>query len=310
MTYVRMVDEKECEMMNYMEISQRYNLKIDRHGAFGTLFGFEAGLVQEQRANWIVTVVRFLFKEPVSPEQLRTIDDAVRPFKTTAVLQQENRVVRIDLRMGLSTAKRKQAIDDTLRAATDAFTRAGLVQHTSCALCEEEGFDQIRLVNGIGMKVHDGCHQKLMDQVREMYKKIDSSTENLVKGYIFAIIGGLIGVIVNLLVMIYASYQLSLLYALIPAAAMFMYKAAKAPLRKEIPFVIAALSILMSLGMMVVLYYLIATGAGVTLGALLQGGWTEWPEAGTVFTTDLLTALLFSALGVFIMWRYLFKPRP
>ncbi len=295
--------------MNYMEISKVYNMKIDRQGAFGTLFGFEAGLVQEQRVNWVVTAVRFLFKDPVTQEQLRMIDDAVRPFKTTAVLQQENRVVRIDLRVTFSTAKRRKIVDDTLRAATDAFTRAGLVQHTSCALCEEEGFDQIRLVNGIGMKVHDACHQKLMDQVREAYKKIDTSTENLVKGYVFAIIGGLIGVVVNLLVMIYASYQLSLLYALIPAAAMFMYKAAKAPLRKEIPFVIAGLSILMSLGMMVLLYYLIATGAGITLGALLSGGWSEWPEASTVFMTDLFTALLFSALGVFIVWRYLFKPR-
>jgi len=295
--------------MMHTQMAKLYQLAADPKGAYGEIHGYEAGVFTEQRLNSYAAIVSFLFKSPLSAEQVAAVKTALLPFKVVPEIRQEGAVLLIPFFAPFFTAKVQERTDQVLRAATDAFVAVGAVQHAGCALCEQEGFDRLRLIRGLAMKTHDACHQKLMADVQAAYRKIDTSTTNLVKGYLWAIAGALVGAVVNLLVLIFSGYQFALLYALVPGAAMFMYKAAKAPLRKEIPFVLSILSVIVSAMMMLGVYQLIATGYETTLSVLLSGGVADWPEAGETFTSDILIAVLFSALGVLFLSRYIFKPR-
>jgi len=295
--------------MRHADIQKKYGLQGDRRGAFGNLYGYEAGVVTEQRIDTYYAVVNYLFKDPFTVEQGEAFKTAMKAVYASVAFQMDGKVVRMDLPGSLATKKKYERVDVLLRAAAAEFTRLGVRQHEGCGLCEGEGSDRLRLVRGLCMKTHDACHEKLMADVKEAYRKLDSSTENLAKGYFFAVSGALLGAIVNFVVNFYFGYQVVLLFALIPGAAMFMYKAAKAPLRKEIPFVIAGLSVVVSAVIIVLLYSLYAVSWGMTLSAFLRQGIPDIPDMMYYFVQDLGVATLFSLLGVMIIWRYLFKPR-
>ncbi|HAQ57324.1 MAG TPA: hypothetical protein DCR44_08060 [Acholeplasmatales bacterium] len=295
--------------MMHTQIASLYQLAVERTGAYGTIHGREAGVVTEVRFNNTAAVVSFLFKTPVSPESEADIRTALKPFKIVPELIQNNTVVRLPILSVFWTKKAQQQVDSALAVAVQTFDRLGLSPYDSCALCDQEGFDRVRLVRGIAMKTHDACHTKLMVNVQAAYRQIDTSTEHLLKGYIWAICGALLGALVNFFVNFYLEYQVVLLYALIPLFSMFMYKAAKAPLRKEIPFVLSGLSVVVSAGIIVLLYALYAASWGVTLDVFLNVGVEDVPAVMPYFLQDLGIATLFSLLGVSIVWRYLFTPR-
>ncbi|MCK7486602.1 MAG: hypothetical protein MZU97_14635 [Bacillus subtilis] len=54
------------------------------------------------------------------------------------------------------------------------------------------------------MRTHDACYEKLMADVAEHYRKLDSSTEHLGKGYVWAIAGLFLGAFVNFLINVYS----------------------------------------------------------------------------------------------------------
>lgn len=295
--------------MNHIQLAKLYDLANDRKGAWGAIHGFEAGIVTEQRFDSVVAVVRFLFKSPLTGEQSAAVREALSPFRIVPGSAQDGAVVVFPLAFVFVTKKVREQIDAIFRAVTDAFRASGCLQYEGCGLCEGDGFDRVRLVKGIAMKTHDACHEKLMGEVREAYRKIDASTENLAKGYGWAIGGAVIGGVVNFLVNYFLGYQVVLLYALVPGAAMFMYKAAKAPLRKEIPFVLAALSVVVSVVTILLLYTLYAQSWGLTLSVFLAEGIPDVPDILSLFVEEMTVAVLFSLLGVLIVWRYLFTPR-
>jgi len=295
--------------MMHSQVAKLYNLVSDRNGAYGVIDGYEAGVFTEQRFESVVAVVSFLFREPLTAEQDAAVKAALAPHRIVPGSRQDGRVVLIPLGFTFVTRKVREQVDRILRDATDAFRAAGAVQFDGCGLCEQDGFDRVRLIKGIAMKTHDACYEKLMTEVREAYRRIDGTTANLAKGSVWAVAGALLGALVNLLVNLFLGYQAVLVYAIIPAAAMFMYKAAKAPLRKEIPFALAALSVVVSVATIVLLYAIYAQSWGVSLAVFLADGVPDVQGALGMFVEELAMAALFGVLGVLIVWRYFFHPR-
>jgi hypothetical protein len=294
--------------MRHIDIQKKYTLQGDRKGAFGTIHGYEVGVVTDMRFDTVYAVVNYLFAAPLTLEQQASFLGSMKAVYANASFQMDGKAVSIDLPGGLATKKKLERADAVLRAAAAAFTALGVSQHEGCALCEGEGYDRVRLIRGFYMKTHDSCYDKLMDQVKEHYRQVDASTQNLGKGYLFAVCGALLGALVNFLAYYYGGYQVALLYALVPAGAMFMYKAAKAPLRKEIPFVLAGMSVVISVGLIFFIYNLFAVSWGMSLMEFITEGIPD-VDVLTLFVSDLVTALLFSVFGILIVWRYLFKPR-
>lgn len=306
--YTMKKPEDEHNNMTHFDIQKHYRLEADKHGAFGVLYGYEAGVISETRFDTYYAVVSFLFAAPLTATQQESVRTAMNTLHANVSFPLDGKVVRLDMPGSFATKRKFERADAILQAATTQFATLGLAQHAGCGLCEGDGFDRLRLVRGLAMKTHDACHEKLMEEVREHYRKIDTSTVNLGKGYLFAVGGATLGAIVNFLVYYFGGYQVVWLYALIPAAAMFFYKAAKAPQRKEIPFVIAGISVVASVIGIVLTYAMFAASWGVTLPVFLVEGLPD-VDVMTLFLTDLGVAFLFSVLGVLIVWRYLFKTR-
>lgn len=295
--------------MKFREIAHRFNMQVEHQGAFGTLYGYEVSIVTEQRWDFIVSNACYVFKNSFTNSEREVIQTALKPFKAPVSFVNEGRVVQIQIPGILPSNKNFQRLDNIFRTAASTFSSISAVKIDSCALCDQPGYDKLHLIRGLAMRTHHACYDKMVAKVKAEYAIIDATTTNLGKGYFFAIFGAAIGAIINLLVSLFSGYQFALLYALIPVISMYMYKKAKAPLRKEIPYVLAGISVAFSVVTVILLYYLIAYYNDISLSQLLTDGLVDFPNASTSFLTDMITGFLFGIIGVFIVWKYLFKPR-
>lgn len=295
--------------MRFKEIAQRFNMQIEPQGAFGTVYGYEVSIITEQRWDFIVSIACYLFKNPFSNQEQGNVQATLKPLNANVSFANEGRVVRIQLPGILPSNRNFQRLDNIFRTAANTFSTMEAFQIDSCALCNEPGYDKLHLIRNLAMRSHNNCYEKMIANIKAEYAIIDATTTNLGKGYFYALIGATIGVIINLLVVFISGYQFALLYALVPVISMFMYKKAKAPLRKEIPFVLAGISIVFSMITVLLLYLFIAYSYDISLSTLLSDGLTDFPNASVSFMTDMITGFLFGVIGVFIVWRYLYKPR-
>jgi prepilin signal peptidase PulO-like enzyme (type II secretory pathway) len=90
--------------------------------------------------------------------------------------------------------------------------------------------------------------------------------------------------------------MLAILYALIPLASFYGYKYGGAPKKSYVPILISMISLLIVVIMMVWLYGSIAATEGFTFSEAM-----DLQEFSASFFSDLLTSVLFLAIGVFFV---------
>ncbi len=293
----------------YPGLVQLYCLPVFDGGAVGTIHDHEASVVTERRKNGANTVVGYLFVRPLSEDEKGAIQTALIPFRTVPEFDQKDTLVRLPFSDVVYTHKVRERVDRTLIAAGEAFKTLGLVQYEGCALCEQPGFDRRQLVRGIAMRTHDACYDKLMADVAEHYRKLDSSTERLGKGYVWAIAGMFLGGFVKLMITLLTDFAYSALYAFIAVAALGFYRLAQAPLRKEIPYVMAVLSVLSTVVVILLIYWTYASSWGLTLSAFLIDGIPEEPDVMTYFIQEIFYGSFACVVAVSIMWSLFLRAR-
>jgi hypothetical protein len=127
-------------------------------------------------------------------------------------------------------------------------------------------------------------------------EELEKSNKGMGKSIVFAIGGAVVGAIPTLISILFFQYMLAILYALIPLASFYGYKYGGAPKKSYVPILISMISLLIVVIMMVWLYGSIAATEGFTFSEAM-----DLQEFSASFFSDLLTSVLFLAIGVFFV---------
>lgn len=188
-----------------------------------------------------------------------------------------------------------------LEVTAAALRERGLRPAETCPFCGQAGCDALALHGSGYVPVHQAC---VANQSQTVAAKAEENAVmgNYFTGFLGALLGGLVGVIPNVLAAVFLERIIALLYALIPLGAYYGYKLCKGKMNKGalvcaiissvinlfmVELVSQYIWISMEYGLVNVLDYLV-----VFVLALLDGE----------LTAGLLQGALFMALGLWISW--------
>lgn len=195
-----------------------------------------------------------------------------------------------------------------LDAAVNALRQNGVEPADTCAVCGASGVDSNCLIDTF-QPVHAACVRNLKEDTIAAAERNENQGSYLL-GIIGAILGMLLGLIPNVLSIVFGDRIWSLLFALVPLAAMFGYRKLKGKQNAAAIVIVVILSLIgvVVLECIINCIYLMQeyqVDFGAALSAILQFLFTG--EGIAAFVQDGLELFLFMALGIFISWRYVFQ---
>jgi len=122
-------------------------------------------------------------------------------------------------------------------------------------------------------------------------------------GMIGAVLGGILGTIANLIILYTTDIFFSLTFALIPLAMYYGYLFFRGRVFKKLPIVISVMSVLFAILLTLTYEYIVVINeyGTIPLWAFLKA--MLGPEVLPYLLQDLITPLIFIALGIWISWR-------
>lgn len=122
-------------------------------------------------------------------------------------------------------------------------------------------------------------------------------------GMLGAFVGGLVGTAANLLILYLTNIYFSLTFALIPLAIYYGYLYFKGRVFKQLPIVISVMSILFAIFLTLAYEYLIIVNeyGSIPFGPFLKA--MVGSDVLPYLLQDMVTPLIFIALGIWISWR-------
>ena len=144
----------------------------------------------------------------------------------------------------------------------------------------------------------------------EAQAKVEENENNgsYAMGILGALLGMLVGVAVNVLTIVFLQRYFSILFALVPVAAMFGYKLFKGKLNKVSIIIVLVLSVIaVPLMEFLALAFTIAKEYDIPVGMALDGTSQVFFQAEALkeLGPEMLKMLLFMVLGVFISFSFL-----
>ena len=223
----------------------------------------------------------------------------------SAVLNQGN-AIQFTYRFDNKSPQEQQFVRaaDAIAAALSAH---GLSPAATCAICGGGTPESLCMVNTY-QPVHGACMHQKVETVRE---QAEDNKENgsYLTGTLGAILGGLVGTILPLVMLIATDTLYALLFALVPLAAMFGYRKFKGKSDKISIVIVIVVSILavVLMAYAVIMYYIMQQ-MGVGLGTAMS--FVSRFMSGSDFA-ELLgqfwKGFLFMGLGIVVSWGYLTK---
>ncbi len=200
---------------------------------------------------------------------------------------------------------------EALNAAAASLRESGIAPPETCAISGAPGPDSFCLttLNG-ALGYRPVCAAAVRDQSAQTKEKIEDNQANgsYALGFVGALLGMLVGLIPNLLSIIYTDRIYGILFALVPLASMFGYKLFKGKMSKGSIAIVIVLSLL---GVVLIPYLEIVIMLVKDYGAPLNEALAytlqlfREPDVLSELGGELLQLLLFMALGIWIAWRYM-----
>lgn len=178
-----------------------------------------------------------------------------------------------------------------------------------CHLCKKAGATDTHFDES-GAKfvpVHTECkRQHIHTQLAEIEENEQSGSVG--RGMVGAVLGGIVGIIPSIITIVAFNYIFGYLMALIPLASYYGYKLFKGRLNRAVPYFISIISLVCSILMVLVYNYV---DLSIYLEEMLPiSDFIEimfLPEVLSECIGEYAQALLFCALGIFIMWQIISK---
>ncbi len=243
-----------------------------------------------------ILALQFVFDHQLTKDEFKAISKAqgapIARLESVALTQ--NAVV-LPL---LYKSTKPEKLNVYLTKITDAMKTSNLKNLNHCPFCGLEETDAQRVIKGSIVHVHDQCAKDFYEKVIERVEAEEKSVANLPKSLLFAVIGAIVGLIPTFISVLFFNYMLALLYALIPLASFYGFKKGGAAKNAYVPFVVAGISLVISLLFIVWIYQTGAASLGMTFAEML-----EVPQNRSEFIGDLGTSALFTGIGVLIVWK-------
>ncbi len=173
-----------------------------------------------------------------------------------------------------------------------------------CPLCgEKDDLDSHRIIGGMYVEVHDHCAKEFVSAASETVDTIKPNYSKLPGAILFALLMGFIGGLPAFLIYAFGNYFVGLLFAIIPFAAFWAYKKANGPKNWIAITIVSIISVIVPALYLIWLYDSIAfTYLSMTFSQALSDS-----EFSTAFFSDLGMSVLFSVIGIWISWNYMYK---
>lgn len=196
---------------------------------------------------------------------------------------------------GKTDAEFTQTFDALLASIANLAPQYQLGLPATCPLCKAGNCDSFALYNGYNQPVHAACVQNYAQKTHSDVQD-NVLNGNYLLGFVGALLGGLVGAIIPLLLLIFADYVIYFLFILVPVGAYTGYKLFKGKRTKvAIPIIIVA-----SLLLVPIISYLWIAGVNLM-------HYSEWPSISdyVFYLThysgafrEMLLVLLFVGLGI------------
>lgn len=200
---------------------------------------------------------------------------------------------------------------EALDTLTAALKESGINPPDTCALSGAARPDSLCLVplNG-ALSYRPVCAAAVRERDTKTREKIEDNKANgsYALGIVGALLGVLVGVVLNVLGIVFTERIYALLFALVPLAAMFGYKLCGGKMSKGSIAIVVLLSLLAVLLIpFAELSYYLVKEYGYALGEALATSAAAMTEPAFLseISGELIQLLLFMALGIWIAWRYI-----
>lgn len=275
----------------------------------GTWRGYAVSIWRSSGKRWFATAA---VRIPNLSGVRKTLKNAVKELgaKPGVVQQCTDTRAMFGFTLG-GTEDTRQSIQSSLDLMAATLHKVGIAPADSCAVSGLPAPDSLCLV-----RTKDGAYsyQPVMASViRSENAEVQKRTEeneadgSMVSGFVGAVLGMLVGVVLNLLTIIFLERVLALVFALVPLAAMFGYKLFKGKMNKGAIVIVLLLCLFAVLLMPYLeLVYYVVHDYGTSLGEALPACVQLYVENFSELTGELAQLLLFMGLGVFIAWRSMF----
>jgi len=248
----------------------------------------------------------FVMQTPIEESMRKIIQKAVHTTCRIGGFKQRNDVLYVFPNIA-PIQKAEVKLQKAETALTDAITTLKSFSFRTldhCFVCGEEKSEEEtvnRTFRQMYLPVHPSCAKELVQSAKQAVENEGTKTKNLPFSLLLGALGALIGLVPIFLGMLATGSVYAILYAAIPIAAMAGYKAGKAPKLAYATAIVIALSFLAMLFFEFWLWTSIASEAGLTLAGLIA----EYPDTTPLILEDLGISVLFTAIGVYLSWRFI-----
>ena len=246
--------------------------------------------------------IRFrLEKGPANRELSKEIRGQIKGWKELGVANGQFDPAAAFLSVMVSRLPEESAytLDRIFRAAAELMKEHGLVPPRTCPVCGQGECDCVALLRREYVPAHRDCVGSAVHET-EAQAEESLSKGSYLRGFVGAVIGGLVGALPSLLTILFLERMFVVLYALIPLAAYYGYKLLQGKMDKGamVCTVISGILNLFSLNFLVFVFQVRKLYGALPLGFLFT---TFFGNLGTVLP-DMILDFVFLALGIWICY--------
>ena len=223
-------------------------------------------------------------------------------------------ITKTSISFSFSFGKNDEAearLTERLDTMVAALRENGIAPADTCALSGAADPDSLCLVPRGSLYSFQPVNAALIRQQSTQTREQAQENEvngSYATGIVGAVLGMLVGLIPNLLTIVFTERIYGLLFALVPICAMFGYKLFKGKMGKASIAIVIVLSLL---GVVLIPYlelvYYLVKDSGFPLGQAFDIArlYMTEPEFLGALKGDLLQLLLFMVIGIAFAWRYM-----
>ena len=289
-----------------LEKFELMDFKVDGNSAVGYVNGYEVSCAFNKMIN---PPFFCLVCAHISEEKLGTVYKDLKSLKIPCFVFN---VTPFGVNFTLNALTYKKfllAVSGVIGYVADVLRKNDCSDSNYCPITGEEFGDDKEVVNFNGFNVTMSLEgkQKINEEITRENKEFEASPNNYLKGTIGALIGGLVGIALTILLG-YFGYVASLSAIISMALGAFLYGKFGGK-RNAMMIVIVSIVTLVSMALGVYLLYLIIFQqeivkngwTDVTAFTLLNENLKENGELSSLFVRDELLNLVFTVIGIVVM---------
>lgn len=280
------------------------------NSCFGTWKGYAVSLRPYSGRNCIIDVAIRAGQKPAALRKGLAKSVKGLGVKKGAVVQVVNNVASFTIPFG-SPEEAPATLASYMNAYTAALRENGVAPADTCAITGASRPDSLCLVRTGNFDsyqpVSAAAVRRLSDKAREAVEE-NQLNGSYGLGVVGALLGMLVGLIPNLLTIVFTERIFGLLFALVPILSMLGYKLFRGKMSKGAMAIVILLSLL---GVPVmeftylVIYLIREYGAELGEAVAYTAEMFRTPEFLSEAAPDFIQLLVFMAIGVAIAWRFM-----